>query len=230
MSHRLSSLSSLALAGLLLATVPLQAQLATKSPFLPAQGAAGSPTASAPLEFRGYMVTGGQMLFCIHNPARKASTWVKMNERNADFDVTVKGYDDEKLVLTVEHQGRSLHLAERVAKVVSSGAAAQAVPPPPSSPPVNVAPAVTQSVVLNPTPADEQRRLDAVAAEVARRRALREQAAQQVSPGQTQVAPGQAGAASQNPRLPPGVVPGVTPVNPADPRGRGPAAGAPRQQ
>ena len=38
-------------------------------------------------------------------------------------------------------------------------------------------PAVTASVVANPTAADEQRRLDAVAAEVARRRAMREQAA-----------------------------------------------------
>jgi hypothetical protein len=37
--------------------------------------------------------------------------------------------------------------------------------------------------VLNPTPADEQRRLDAVAAEVARRRALREQATQQLGQG-----------------------------------------------
>jgi len=60
-------------------------------------------------------------------------------------------------------------------------------PPPPGAPgpapAVNVAPAVTQSVVVNPTPADEQRRLEAVAAEVARRRALREQASQQVSQG-----------------------------------------------
>ena len=44
---------------------------------------------------------------------------------------------------------------------------------------------MTQAVVLNPTPADEQRRLDAVAAEVARRRALREQATQQLSQGTT---------------------------------------------
>ena len=44
-------------------------------------------------------------------------------------------------------------------------------------------PAIAQSVVINPTPADEQRRLEAVAAEVARRRQLREQAALQVSQG-----------------------------------------------
>jgi hypothetical protein len=38
-------------------------------------------------------------------------------------------------------------------------------------------------VVLNPTPADEARRLEAVASEVARRRAMREQASQQVNQG-----------------------------------------------
>jgi hypothetical protein len=47
--------------------------------------------------------------------------------------------------------------------------------------------AVAQSVVLNPTPADEQRRLEAVAAEVRRRRALREQASIQAAQGQTPV-------------------------------------------
>jgi hypothetical protein len=41
--------------------------------------------------------------------------------------------------------------------------------------------AITQSVVANPTPADEQRRLEAVAAEVRRRRALREQASLQAA-------------------------------------------------
>jgi hypothetical protein len=39
-------------------------------------------------------------------------------------------------------------------------------------------PAIANSVVVNPTPADEQKRLEAVASEVARRRQLREQASQ----------------------------------------------------
>ena len=78
------------------------------------------------------------------------------------------------------------------------------------APPPNVAPAVMQSVVLNPTPADEQRRLEAVASEVARRRAMREQATQQI---------GQGGAP---PNLPPQNAPG----NPAG--GRPP--GQPTQQ
>jgi len=58
-------------------------------------------------------------------------------------------------------------------------AAAPAAPPPsvaPAGPAITVTPAVTQTVMVNPSPADEQRRLEAVAAEVNRRRALREQA------------------------------------------------------
>jgi hypothetical protein len=74
----------------------------------------------------------------------------------------------------------------RSAKVVSSGAAGNLAPPPPAPMPAipNVPLAVTNAVVVNPTPADEQKRLEAVAAEVARRRALREQATQQIGPGQ----------------------------------------------
>jgi hypothetical protein len=167
-----------ALGAALVAGVPAMAQLANKSPFQPAGAAAGgAPTAGAPLEYRGYLEAGGERKYRIHDPARKAGTWVKLNELNAEFGVTAKKYDNDERTLTVEYQGKTITLAERQAKVVSSGAAAQAPPPPVVS---TVPAAVTQAVVLNPTPADEQRRLDAVAAEVQRRRALREQAAQQV--------------------------------------------------
>jgi hypothetical protein len=160
-------------------------QIAAKSPFMPPQSAGtAGPTAGAPLEYRGYMETGEGRLYRIHDPAKKTGTWVKLNEKNADFDVVAKQHDTDHETLTIEHQGKTLTLAERKPKVVSSGAAAAVMPPPiltPAQP--NVPTAVTQSVVLNPTPADEQRRLDAVAAEVARRRALREQATQQLNQG-----------------------------------------------
>jgi hypothetical protein len=84
--------------------------------------------------------------------------------------------------VTIDYQGRPLTLAQHVAKVASAGnAQAMANLPPSGGPPMPAA--ITNSVVVNPTPADEQRRLDAVAAEVARRRALREQASQQVNQG-----------------------------------------------
>jgi hypothetical protein len=166
---------------------PSGAQLAAKSPFVaPSSVAIAAPSVGAPLEFRGFIETGAGMQFRIFDPAKKMGAWVKLNERNPDIEVLAKAYDSAGKTLTIEHQGRSLTLAEREAKVVSSGAAAQAVPPPsaPAVPmPSNVPAAVTQAVVLNPTPADEQRRLEAVASEVARRRAMGEQATQQISQG-----------------------------------------------
>lgn len=187
MFFRVSSLRPLLVAGLALAaTGTAGAQLAAKSPFVPpAATAANAPTAGAPLEFRGFIETGEGVQFRVYDPAKKLGAWVKLNERSPEFDLVAKEYNDGNKTLTVEHQGRTLTLAERQAKVVSSGAAAQAIPPPQVAPvmPSNVPPAVTQAVVLNPTPADEQRRLEAVAAEVSRRRALREQATQQISQG-----------------------------------------------
>jgi hypothetical protein len=167
--------------------VPAHAQLASRSPFMPPQSAApAGPAAGAPLEYRALMGTGEGLQFRIFDPAKKVGAWVKLNEKNSDFDIVAKQYDEEHNTLTLEHQGKTLTLALRESKVVSSGNAAQAMPPPPQPVPSNVPPAVTQAVVLNPTPADEQRRLEAVAAEVARRRALREQATQSVNQGNSQ--------------------------------------------
>lgn len=160
------------------------AQLAAVSPFLPAQAAGGpaAPTAGAPLEFRGTMEDREGLLLRIVDPARKVGWWVRVNERNPEADFTVKQYDPERDLAVTEQQGRTFTLALREAKVVSSGSGAQMMAPPPTMP-ANVPPAVTNSVVVNPTPADEQRRLQAVADEVARRRQLREQASQQINQG-----------------------------------------------
>ena len=178
----LMSFRYLALAGLArLAAVESAAQ-PSPSPFLPHSVAvANAPTAGAPLEFRGLMETSEGMRFRLYDPARKAGVWVKLNERDPTLDVVAKQFVSEGESLVVEHQGRTLTLAQRVSKVVSSGSAAQNMAPPPPQM-SNVPQAVTQAVVVNPTPADEARRLEAVASEVARRRALREQASQQVNP------------------------------------------------
>jgi hypothetical protein len=160
-----------------------------RSPFMPPSAAAPAAAVESPsggLEYRGNLDLGDGLQFRLFDPARKNGVWVRLNQRNEELDVTARRYDDEQKTLTVEHQGRSLTLPMRVAKVVSGGSpvpmAPAAVAPPPAA---NVAPAVTQTVVVNPTPADEQRRLEAVAAEVARRRALREQASQQANQGMT---------------------------------------------
>jgi hypothetical protein len=184
----------LILASVVFATATsLNAQLASRSPFMPPQSAAtNTPTQSAPLEFGGYLDSpseGRLYRIMVKDPARKttgAGAWVKLNEKNSELDVTIKQHDESQkpTTLTIEHQGKTLTLAERESKITSAGAALQMMPQPMPAvappPPQNVPPAVTQAVVLNPTPQDEQRRLEAVAAEVARRRALREQATQQI--------------------------------------------------
>jgi hypothetical protein len=162
------------LAGLAVAG-PVAAQLADKSPFLPGGvAAAGAAGGSGSLEYRGFLETKGGRQFRLYDPARKLGVWVRLNEPNQELGVTAKRYDGHEATLTIEQQGKVVTLAERQSRVISG--AAPAAPAPVVAVPT-VAPAVTQSVVLNPTPADEQRRLDAVAAEVQRRRALREQAA-----------------------------------------------------
>jgi hypothetical protein len=167
----------------MLAGVEGRGQLAATSPFLPSRNSAvAAPTANAPLEYRGLLTTSdGRTLFRLYDPAKKAGTWLALNERGPDFNALVKQYDPSQETVTVEHDGKTLTLAERKAKIVTSGAVPPMMPTPATA---NTMPAaVTQSVVLNPTPAQEAQRLEAVAAEVARRRALREQAAQQNAAG-----------------------------------------------
>ncbi len=161
--------------------VSARAELLKVSPFLPPQGAAAgsAATANAPLVFGGTMQVGDVRQFRINDPARKVGSWLKLGERDANLEVVVTQYDAANDTVTIEHASQTLTLQLKAAKVVSSGAAPMGLPAPPPVSLPNVSPAVVQTVVPNPTPADEQRRLEAVAAEVARRRALREQAAQQ---------------------------------------------------
>ena len=167
-------------ATMLIGSAGARAQLAANSPFLPSgTGTSGSAvTEGAPIELRGVMETRAGMSFCIFDPSRKVSAWVKLNEKDHDF--VVKAYDANNETVPVDHGGRALTLALRAVKVASSGQASAPAPLP--SPGMPLVPnAITQSVVANPTSADEQRRLEAVAAEVRRRRALREQASLQAA-------------------------------------------------
>jgi hypothetical protein len=164
-----------------LAAACASAQLATSSPFLPGQSAAGAnaPTAGAPLEFRGQIdMPPDGLKVRIYDPARKTGAWVRVNERDPNNEFVVKQFDSARGTVSVEYRGQTMVLSEHEAKVTSSGAAMPSIPmagiPMPSA---------GAQMALNPTPADEQHRLEAVAAEVARRRQLREQAVEQVGQG-----------------------------------------------
>jgi hypothetical protein len=174
-------------------------ELADRSPFLPEGGTvAAAPTENAPLELRGIVETSGGYLYGIFDPGKRQSSWVRLNDGG---DFAVRSHDVQNDTITVEYQGRSLTLALKAAKVESIGPAPNPVQvnaPRPGFP--------GGPVVINPTPADEARRLEGVAAEVRRRRMLRQAAAQQAAQGQ-----------------PPAIVqPGPQPVQP------GPQAGAPQ--
>jgi hypothetical protein len=149
-----------------LAACALRANLATSSPFLPPNAPAGSAAAgpAEPVELRGIMTTPEGTAYCIYDTAKKSSMWVALNEQGNPFVVT--SADPSSDSVTVAFQGRDIRLALKASKVSSAG--------PGSSGPGNL----ISSVVVNPNASDEQRRLDAVAAEVRRRRQERERAIQ----------------------------------------------------
>jgi hypothetical protein len=167
------------------------------SPFLPppAPAAASTAPAGAALEYRGTLDLGDGLQFRVVDVTHKTGVWLRLNERDSDFDYVVKQYNDsgDKDRITVEQGGRTFILAQHDAKVGSGGGRGQ-MPPPQPGMPQYMPPAITNTVVLNPSPADDTTRLNAVVQEVMRRRALREQAAQgqsgQPTPVQVQPQPG----------------------------------------
>lgn len=144
------------------------------SPFLP-PAAAGqtAQTADSQLELRGIMAAGDTTMFSIYDATHKSSAWVKLNEPGRDF--VIRSFDAGRDAVTVDYQGRVLTLALHTAKVVS---APVNIPQPAVASVLPGPQPVGGPVVLNPTPADEQRRLEAIAAEVNRRRMIRQQALQ----------------------------------------------------
>jgi hypothetical protein len=175
-----SQAALLAASALALACRPVRADLAATSPFLPANapaaGSAGGP--SGPIELRGFSSTSDGITICIYDTAKKRDVWVGLNEGGHDF--VVKTADLASDTVSVQYQGRSMKLTLRTAKVASSGPAASA--------PVAAQNALNQ-VAVNPSPADEQKRLDAVAQEVRRRKLEREKAAQDAQNGLAQPPP-----------------------------------------
>jgi hypothetical protein len=149
-----------------------------KSPFLPPGSAAETaPTQDATLELRGIMATGNSYMFSIYDSAHKTSVWSKLNEMGHGF--VVRSHDVSRDSVTVEYQGRTLTLALRTAKVASAPVNQPQILPAVANGANGAAPQpIGGPVVLNPSPADEQRRLEAIAAEVNRRRMIRQQALQ----------------------------------------------------
>ncbi len=175
-------LRPLVFASVLLAVASARAQLASSSPFLPPRGAAGAaaPTADAPLEFRGLAELPDGPAFRVVDPTHKKGAWVHLNERDPDLGFIVKQHDAEHDTVTVEQAGRTFTLALHQSKVSSAGAAMMN---PGMIPQQMQAPTVAAMAQQPPAAPLQQAQIDAVAAAVAQRRALRDQAAQQINQG-----------------------------------------------
>lgn len=151
--------------------------LTVNSPFAPLQGASSPATAeAATLEFRGVFADQGEYFFSVFDPATRGSVWVSLNESGHAF--TVRAYDAEKLTINADYKGRNLTLALKKAPMV-------AVIPDPTRP-ANVMPTPTSPApAVTAIPSEESNRLAAVAAEVRRRRAMRQQVAPSPTPAKT---------------------------------------------
>lgn len=165
---------------LLLATAGLQAEstAAISSPFLPPGAPALPATAGGgPIEYHGYMVSpDGTERFSIYSTSKKTATWVGLNDKNGAYLVRshrLVGSSTDQI--TVEYQGSSLVLALKEAKIVSVAVPAVQPAPAPFGA-ANAAPAAQGNPPSLPAGAS----LDEWAAEVQRRRLLRQQ-----PPGQT---------------------------------------------
>lgn len=153
----------------LVATEAAYAQngISMNSPFLPPSGSGpvAPVTENSPLELRGIMDSANGYIFGLFDPVKRKAAWVKLNEDGQDF--TVRAHDVANNSVTVEYQGRTMTLAMKVPKIET--VAHLEVPPMPNM--------AEQPQVQAPA-ADEERRLERVAAEVRRRRAQRQSAAQ----------------------------------------------------
>jgi hypothetical protein len=120
------------------------------------------------------MSTPDGLAYCIYDTAKKKDVWVGLNETGHDF--VIRSSDPGSDSIKVDYQGHSLKLTLKTAKVASAG--------PANSGPLVASQGGPNPVALNPNPGDEQKRLDAVAQEVRRRRQEREKAAQDAQSGQ----------------------------------------------
>lgn len=153
------------------------AQPLARSPFLPPNTPAETAltvTENASLQFVGQLGEGDGAMYSVFNPSTRRSVWLRVGEETETF--SLQSYDADTETVRVVQGGQVVTLRLGTAKAAAGGGAVAAGPLP-----MVGGNALTNTVRMNPTPADEARRLEAVAAEVRRRRALRQQAAEQAA-------------------------------------------------
>ena len=162
--------------------------LLQNSPFGNPAAAAGGNRPDATLEFRGVLLDRGEPFFSLYETSSHSSLWVGLNEPGNPFKV--QGYDRDKGTVTVEYQSRTLILPLKQAKIIALAPVQPAAPNPnmpggPSGPMVTGAPGTggPQPMATLGTPSEDAARLSAIAEEIRRRRALRQQSPQPAPQG-----------------------------------------------
>lgn len=206
------------------ATSPLDSLLAN-SPFAVVKSGQAADAGTQPLEFRGVSEEKGGPFFSILDTATKRSRWVVMNDPSDDF--VVKSYDADAHTVSLDQHGRVLSLT------LKSGPRIVQNVPPPMPPGSNGQPGVTMP--NGGGKGAEAQRLQQIAEEIRRRRALRQQPPQMPMPNPN-TAPGaygptpMPGAGTGGPMPIPGNGTGPSPIpNPTPGTNSGPTPNYPPQ-
>jgi hypothetical protein len=154
-------------------------ELTANSPFAPppTSGAdAGATPANSPLELHGILATPDGYKFNLCDQAGHINVWIGLNATGQPF--VVRSHDSAHHRVTVEYQGRELTLSLAQPKV--SALPQQAMPMPQMGGVTTAQPGAG-----SPNPQDERMRLERIAEEIRRRRAMRAaaQQPQQFPPG-----------------------------------------------
>lgn len=113
------------------------------------------------LEYRGYTVEDGIYYFCLHDRAASRSFWLMLQETKNE--TTIRRYDEATGTLYAEHGGKMVTMLMRQARVALT------------SVPENIKTSEdSASAVAGEISKDESGRLQQVAGEIRRRRALRQ--------------------------------------------------------
>jgi hypothetical protein len=168
----LVSAAFLALSAAPLRAVDLQT-LVDRPPFSPPPQAADTGTAEpqGTLEFRGMVTDAEGTAYSVFDTTTNKGRWVRAEDTNSP--VQVKGFDAANNTLEVEQNGRAVKLPLKRA-IIQAGQPVAAMTP--AAPLPNAAPGNPAANQARPEGAGDARRLEAVAAEVRRRRALRNSA------------------------------------------------------
>ena len=165
--------------------------LTERSPFAPpgAGKVTEEPAAPSQLEFRGIATDDSGTMFSVFDLSQNRGYWVRQGEAGA---VTVKNFNPDDSQIEVEQGGRALTLKLKRSVIATAAAA----PVAPAAAVANANANLGGPPQRGPSAQVDASRLEAVAAEVRRRRALRNAATQggatQTPPPAPAAAPGSA--------------------------------------